>query len=112
MAKKENRVYSRYTNEALELLAGRIKATRLERGITTQELSERAGISRGLLRRIENADPACGIGVVFEVATLLNLTLFQSDYDDLLVKNKTLEDKIALLPSRARRTKMKVDDDF
>ena len=112
MAEEEGRTYSRYTSEALRLLAGRIKATRLERGITTQELSERAGISRGLLRRIENADPACSIGVVFEVATLLGLTLFQSDYDDLALKNKMLEDKLTLLPSRARRTKVEIDDDF
>lgn len=112
MAKKENRTYSRYTDEALKLLAGRIKATRLDRGITVQDLAERAGISRDLLYRIERADPACSIGVVFEVSTLLGLTLFQSDYDDLKVKNKIVEDKLALLPSRARPTKLEVDDDF
>lgn len=112
MAKKENRTYSRYTDEALKLLAGRIKATRLERSITIQDLAERADVSRDLLYRIERADPACGIGVVFEIATLLGLTLFQSDYDDLIVKNKTVEDKLALLPSRARPTKVEVDDDF
>jgi transcriptional regulator with XRE-family HTH domain len=112
VAKKENRTYSRYTDEALKLLAGRIKATRLERSITIQDLAERAGVSRDLLYRIELADPACGIGVVFEIAALLGLTLFQSDYDDLIVKNKMVEDKLALLPSRARPTKVEVDDDF
>ena len=112
MAKKENRTYSRYTHEALRLLAGRIRATRLERGITVQDIAERAGISRDLLYRIERADLACGIGVVFEVATLLGLTLFQSDYDDLVAKNKMVEDKLALLPSRARSKKVEVDDDF
>lgn len=110
--KKENRTYSRYTKEAIKLLAGRIKATRLERGITVQELAERAGISRDLLRRIEKGDPVCGIGVVFEVAALLGLMLFQSDYDDLLLKNKMVEDKLALLPSRIRKTKVDIDDDF
>ena len=112
MAKTKKRTYSRYTGEALKLLAGRMKATRLERGITVQDLAERAGISRDLLYRIEHADPTCGIGVVFEVSTLLGLTLFQSDYDDLIVKNKMAEDKLALLPSRARPAKVAVDDDF
>lgn len=112
MAKKETRAYSRYTDEAIQLLAGRIKATRLERNITTRELSERAGISRGLLRRIENGDPACSIGVVFEVATLLGLQLFQSDYDDLVLKNKMIGDKMTLLPSRIRKAKVEIDDDF
>lgn len=112
LAKTEKRTYSRYTDEALKLLAGRIKATRLERGVTVQDLAERAGISRDLLYRVEKADPACGIGIVFEIATLLGLTLFQSDYDDLIVKNKMVEDKLALLPSRARPAKVEVDDDF
>lgn len=112
MAKKETRTYSRYTHEAIQLLAGQIKAARLERGITTKSLAERAGISRDLLYRIEQADTACGIGVVFEVATLLGLKLFQSDYDALVVQNKIVEDKLALLPSRARSTKIEVDDDF
>ncbi len=112
LAKTEKRTYSRYTDEALKLLAGRIKATRLERGVTVQDLAERAGISRDLLYRIEKADPSCSIGVVFEIATLLGLTLFQSDYDDLIAKNKMVEDKLALLPSRARPAKVEVDDDF
>lgn len=112
MPKKEKRAYSRYTDEAIRLLAGHIKARRLERSITVQDLAERAGISRDLLYRIEQADPACGIGVVFEVAALLGLTLFQSDYDDLVVKNKMIDDKLALLPSRSRPVKVEVDDDF
>jgi transcriptional regulator with XRE-family HTH domain len=109
---KKTRIYSRYTGEALRLLAGRIKAARLERGMTAQDISERAGISRDLLFRIERADPACGIGVVFEVAALLGLPLFQSGYDGLVAQNKTIEDKLALLPSRARPAKIEVDDDF
>lgn len=112
MAKKEKRAYSRYTEEALKLLAGRIKITRLEKSIPLQDLAERAGISRDLLYRIEQADPVCGIGVVFEVATLLGLTLFQSDHSDLTAKNKMIADKMALLPSRARRKKVEIDDDF
>jgi transcriptional regulator with XRE-family HTH domain len=112
LARKENRIYSRYTAVALNLLAGRIKASRLERGITAQDLAGRADISRDLLYRIERGDRACGIGVVFEVATLLGLTLFQPDHGDLAVHNKMIEDKLALLPRRARPAKAVVDDDF
>lgn len=112
MVKKATRTYSRYTEEAIRLLASHIKATRLERGIPSQELCERAGISRGLLFRIENADPACGIGTFFEVATLLGLTLFQADYGELLLRNRMIEEKLTLLPSRAKRKKVEIDDDF
>lgn len=112
LAKKETRTYSRYADEAIKLLARRIKVARIERGITTQELSERADISRGLLRRIENGDPACGIGVVFEVATLLGLELFSSEYDDLVFKNKLIADKLILLPRRIRKPNIEIDDNF
>ena len=112
MVKIENRAYSRYADEAIKLLAKQIKVARIERGITTQELSERADISRGLLRRIENGDPACGIGVVFEVATLLGIQLFSSEYDDLLLKNKLIADKLTLLPRRTRKPNIEIDDNF
>jgi transcriptional regulator with XRE-family HTH domain len=112
LAKKENRPYSRYTNEALRLLASNIRATRLERGITVQTLSERAGISRDLLHRMERGDPACSIGVVFEVATILGLKLFQADYNDLRLNNKMIDDKLALLPRRAHTKKVVIDDNF
>lgn len=112
MANKESRIYSRYSKEAIKLLGGRIRVTRIERGVTAQELSERADISRGLLRRIESGDPTCSIGVVFEVATLLGLQLFQSDYDELLLKNKIIEEKLVLLPSRIKKSKLELDDDF
>ena len=110
--KRETRVYSRYTNEAIKLLAGRIKATRIECSITSQELSDRAGISRDLLYRIEKGDLSCSIGNIFEVASILGLQLFQSDYDDLLLKNKILDEKLALLPSKVKKSKIEVDDDF
>lgn len=104
------RVCSRYTGEAIRLLSAEIKAARIERGITAKDLAERADISRGLLRRIEQADPACSIGVVFEVSNILGIQLFQSDYNNLISRNKILGDKITLLPSRVRKIKM--DNDF
>ena len=58
------------TIEALTLLADAIKVARREKGMRTQELAERAGISRGLLQRIEQGDAGCSIGAVFEVATI------------------------------------------
>lgn len=112
MAKKENKVYARYTLKALELMAKQIRTTRIERGITTQDLADRADISRGLLRRIEGADPACSIGVVFEVASILGIPLFHADYNQLAIENKIIDDKLLLLPSEVRRRKIAVDDAF
>ncbi len=77
-----------------------------------QVLCERAGVSREFLRRLENGDPSCNIGSVFEIAAILGLPLFQSDYNDLTFKAKITEDKLALLPNRARIKKIKIDNDF
>ena len=57
MPKSTVRSYSRYTEEALTLLAKLIRASRLEKKMSAQEVADRAGISRGMLSRIEKADP-------------------------------------------------------
>lgn len=113
MPKTKKRAYSRYTREALELLAVMIRETRLERKVPAKEVAERAGISRGLLQRIEKGDSNCAIGVVFEVAYLLGIRLFdhnaEGSLSTTLVKTK---EKLALLPKAARRSAREVDDDF
>lgn len=53
MPKSITRTYSRYSRDAVALLGGLIRSARKERKLTIQEVAERAGISRGLLQRIE-----------------------------------------------------------
>ena len=53
MTKPANRSYSRYAQNAAELLGLMIRSARIERAITIAEIAERAGISRGLVHRIE-----------------------------------------------------------
>ncbi len=112
MRKTITKAYSRYANDAVRILAGEIKATRLERRITRQELSERAGVSRDFLYRLENGDPACKIGTVFEIAAILGIHLFQLNHEDLAIRGKNIENKLALLPNRARIKKVNIDNDF
>ncbi len=112
MAKASNRIYSHYTREALELFAALIREARLEKKMTAQELADRSGISRGLVQRIEKADPSCAIGSVFEVASILGLVLFDSDEHSLAEKRALAISKIALMPKSVRKTKREVDDDF
>lgn len=113
MPKTTNRAYSRYTSEAIELLAVMIREARLERKLPAQELAERAGISRGLLQRIEKGDPSCTIGTVFEVAYLLGIRLFDSNEKRTLTSRLLdKKEKLALLPKAARKSVRKLDDDF
>ncbi len=106
------RTYSRYTIEAAKLLGMRIKLGRKQRKWTEHELSERAGISRATLQKIEKGSMTCAIGLVFEVAMLAGVKLFETETVPLAMHIDMTSDKIALLPKAVRTGKKVVDDDF
>jgi transcriptional regulator with XRE-family HTH domain len=112
MAKVLRRTYSRQNLEAVELLAQTIRAGRIDRKITTREMAARAGISRSLLQRIEEGDPSCAIGTVFEVAVIAGVSLFEADADRLETHRAAVREKLSLLPQRARKPKRVIKDDF
>lgn len=112
MPRSTVRAYSRYTEEALSLLAGLIRAARLEKKLSAQEVADRVGISRGMLSRIEKADPKCEIGATFEVARIVGVSLFDAEPSRLAMQVKQVEEKLALLPKSARKAKKAVIDDF
>jgi transcriptional regulator with XRE-family HTH domain len=76
MVKPVSRPLSQYSLDALALLGQLVREVRLERSMTTADLASRAGISRAMLRPIGRGDPGRSIGVVFEVATIGSLSLF------------------------------------
>jgi transcriptional regulator with XRE-family HTH domain len=112
MAKPANRAFSRQNLEALELLAQMIRVGRIDRKMSAQEVANRAGISRPLLRRIENADPSCGIGSVFEVAVLAGVPLLGGEPDRIQTQRSALTEKLSLLPQRTRKPRRVIRDDF
>lgn len=112
MPKPKTRITSRYASEALTYFGRLIREARIERGETVAQLAERAGISRGLMQRIERGDPGCSIGAVFEVAALVGIRLFDLDRERLTANNEILSHTLTLLPQSARPTKTEVKDDF
>lgn len=112
MSKPSKRATSRYAAEAIGYLGRLIREARIERKETAAELAERAGISRGLLQRIERGDVGCSIGAVFEVAALAGIRLFDLDRERLAANNETLARTLTLLPRAARPSKREVKDDF
>ncbi|MBE0583770.1 MAG: helix-turn-helix transcriptional regulator [Desulfofustis sp.] len=106
------RTYSRYSRDAAALLGGLIREARKERRLTAQEVADRAGISRGMLQRMEKGDPRCAIGAVFEVATIVGVTLFDADETTLTRHLRHIKDKLALLPKSIRKKTRVVRDDF
>ncbi len=89
-----------------------IKLGRKQRHWSEINLAERAGISRATLQKIENGAMSCAVGLVFEVAALVGVKLFEPDSMPLAKHIEHTRDKIALLPQRIKATMKAVRDDF
>lgn len=68
-----------------EQIGENIKLARKRRKLTTEQVSERAGIHRATLYRIEKGDSAVSIGLYFNVFRVLNL---QDDFLKLAVDDE------------------------
>lgn len=106
------RTYSQYAQNAAHLLGEQIKLARKQHKWSENALAERAGISRATLQKIENGDMSCAIGLYFEVATIVGITLFEQDPSSLIKTIEQVKDKIALLPKRIKKNARVIQDDF
>jgi transcriptional regulator with XRE-family HTH domain len=108
----KQRACSKYAKEAVFLLGQYIKLGRKKRTWSEQNLAERAGISRATLQKIEAGEMTPSIGLVFEVAALVGVPLFEQESQALATSIELTQSKIALLPKRIRNKTNMVDDDF
>src|SRR5271155_2365484 len=99
MSKPPDRAYSRYSMEALALLGQMIRAERIDRKITGEEMASRMGVSRSLIQRIEKGDPGCAIGAVFEAAAITGVPLFEADRERLEAHRAVTGEMLRLLPN-------------
>jgi transcriptional regulator with XRE-family HTH domain len=109
---KKVRPYSRYAKDAAVLLGQLIHRARIGRKMTAEELATRAGVSRGLLRRIENGDLGCTIGAAFEAAAIAGVPLFNADERALASTLSSNSAVMALLPKSVRTSHETPDDNF
>jgi transcriptional regulator with XRE-family HTH domain len=110
--KSAMRPHSRYSREAMVLLGQLIRRARIERKLTVAGLAERAGLSRGLVQRIEKGDPGCTIGAVFEAAAIVGVRLFDADQTALANAISANSTVLALLPKAVRASDIEAKDDF
>ena len=106
------RSYSKYARDAACLLGQQIKLARKKRKWSEANLAERAGIARATLQKIEAGEMSSTIGLVFEVAALVSVPLFEQDRQRLSSSIELTQSKLALLPKRIREKTKAVDDDF
>ena len=109
---KRTRPYSRYSRDAAVLLGQLIRLARIDRKLTHEQLAERAHVSRGLVHRIENGDPGCAIGAVFDVAAIVGVRLFDAGQSTLATGIAANTATLALLPQAIRTSTKPVNDDF
>jgi len=84
-------------------LGENIKLARLRRDLSTMQVSERAGISRGTLVKIEKGDEGVAIGYYFRVLAILRLEkdLLLVAQDDQL--GRALQDAKLVVKKRASK---------
>lgn len=107
---RQSRSQSRTTIEALALLGKLIRAGRIERRWSAQQLAERVGVSRALIQRIETGDPRSRVGAVFEAAVLAGVPLFERDPGRLGRHLAEQDSKLKLLPKAVHQKRAIVDD--
>jgi transcriptional regulator with XRE-family HTH domain len=108
---KQQLLVSPATSEVLHLLGDTIRAARLRRGWTVQELAERVGVSHPTITRMERGHPGVAIGSVIEAAVVCGVPLYDPDPTARARHAAAMRIELALLPEAARRQRS-IDDDF
>lgn len=100
-----------YTTEALSLLGLLIKAGRKDRKMTEVDFSDRVGISRFTLQKIEKGEPTVEIGMFFDAAAIAWIKLFEIS-DNFSAPLRHAKDKVVLLPKRIQKPTVGTKDEF
>lgn len=95
---------------ALQVLGMAIRAARTDRRWSIAELADRAGVSPKTVSSVERGDPGVSAATYFDAAALTGVPLF-GDESDLATEQSRLQDRLALLPSRVRKSG-RVSNDF
>lgn len=100
--------------DGLAVLGNLVREARIRRNWTRAELAQRANISVPTIAKIEEGHPGTAVGTVFSVADLVGVPLFGIDDRAELARLRHLgQERVALLPSRARHSRTDdIDDDF
>lgn len=107
------RPYTKTTLEATRLLGSLIKLARKKRRMSEQELAERANVSRSSVQKIEKGDPSINIGLAFEAATVVGVSLFDTENSHTLkTQNQLVSEKLALLSQKPGRDASELKDNF
>lgn len=109
---QKTRTFAPQTLDAAQVLGTQIAQARRERGWTMQELAQRVGVSQRTVFNLEHGSPTVTMGIAFEAATMLGISLFGVEGPELTRLARQGQHMVALLQSRVRPSKDAVRDDF
>jgi transcriptional regulator with XRE-family HTH domain len=109
---KVTRTYSNRTLQAMKIFAAQIRLSRKEHRWSIAELAERVGTTRPTIQKIEQGNPATGLGLYFEAASILGIPLFDTDANQMTAIQNRLDMTLSLLPKRIDKDRSEVFDDF
>jgi len=101
---------SKTGTQILKTLGMLIRAARIERGMSQNELAERLGVSRYTVMGIEKGDPKVAGGSLIEAAVIVGIPLLASTEQELEQVTSTAASLIKVLPERVGRKGL--DDDY
>ena len=91
---------TRAATDALVVLGSQLRLARHEKNWTAADLGERVGVGPRTITAMERGAPGVAIGTVFSAATVLGVSLYGVDDDELARMRRRGEERIALIPSR------------
>ncbi len=106
-----NQPISRITKLGLQTIGKAIKSARIEQNMSQQKLAQRLNVSRLTVIGIEKGNAKVAIGTVLEAATILQIPFFAEEGDLRMTANR-ITTISAILPKRAGRKKIELDDEF
>ncbi|SKC87296.1 helix-turn-helix domain-containing protein [Ohtaekwangia koreensis] len=75
-------------NEVVSRIAQKIRATRLEKNLTIQQLATRSNVSKGLLSKVENSRTIPSLPVFVSIIQSLDISLKEFFHDMVLTNGK------------------------
>jgi transcriptional regulator with XRE-family HTH domain len=99
--------------DAAAVLGQQIHAARLDHDFTAKDLAERANVSQETVLAVEAGSTTTRIGVVFTLAMVVGVRLFQlQDYDAYTRERIRSAQEIALLTARVTHPREEISTDF
>lgn len=101
-----------YARQAVSTLGLLVRSARAARGWSQAHLGAACSIDRRTVASIEAGRPEVSIGTAFNVASVLNIQLFDADEAEMKRLHHQRGEMVSLLPRRVDAPRKEANDDF